>query len=137
MNYPSIPTDIEEIVRYTIQQWSSPDEKRHSDHEDLVNSFIKNDLPEFVYNQCPANKFTEESLRLTLDPVIAEYFGQDVTYQLEKNLDPEIFNWYIWIVEIHYLAGFWEGNIKLETFLKEWAFRQSQDFKLAVTFSII
>ena len=137
MNYPSIPTDIEEIVRYTIQQWSSPDEKRHSDHEDLVNSFIKNDLPEFVYNQCPANKFTEESLRLILDPVIAEYFGQDVTYQLEKNLDPEIFNWYIWIVEIHYLAGFWEGNIKLETFLKEWAFRQSQDFKLAVTFSII
>jgi hypothetical protein len=40
--------DIEKLIRYTIKQWSSLNEKREPDHEDLVNHWLNGDLKEWI-----------------------------------------------------------------------------------------
>lgn len=47
---------IIDIVKFTIEQWSSLNEKNEPDHKDLVNNFIKNTLPEwFILNKNKKN----------------------------------------------------------------------------------
>ena len=40
--------DIEKLIRYTIKQWSSLNEQREPDHEDLVNHWLNGDLKEWI-----------------------------------------------------------------------------------------
>ena len=41
-------SDIEKLLRYTIKQWSSLNEQREPDHEDLVNHWLNGDLKEWI-----------------------------------------------------------------------------------------
>lgn len=43
--------DVNKIVRYTIGQWISHNERMEPDHEDLVNNFIINVLPDWINNK--------------------------------------------------------------------------------------
>lgn len=40
--------EMENIVKYTISQWISGKERNEPDHKDLVDSFIVNDLQEYI-----------------------------------------------------------------------------------------
>ena len=40
--------DIEKLLRYTIKQWSSLNEQREQDHENLVNHWLNGDLKEWI-----------------------------------------------------------------------------------------
>lgn len=40
--------DIEKLLRYTIKQWTSLNEQREPDHEDLVNHWLNGDLKEWI-----------------------------------------------------------------------------------------
>ncbi len=48
--------DIEKLIRFTIKQWSSLDEQREPDHEELVNHWLNSTLKEWI-------KKNEKSLR--------------------------------------------------------------------------
>ena len=40
--------NIEKLLRYTIKQWSSLNEQREPDHEDLINHWLNGDLKEWI-----------------------------------------------------------------------------------------
>ncbi|NLZ83655.1 MAG: hypothetical protein GX915_08325 [Clostridiales bacterium] len=40
--------DIEKLLRYTIKQWSSLNEQREPDHEDLVQNWLDGDCKEWI-----------------------------------------------------------------------------------------
>lgn len=45
--------DTEKIVRFTIREWSTWNEKDQPDHEDLVNQWLKNECSEFMQKNYP------------------------------------------------------------------------------------
>ncbi len=40
--------DIEKLLRYTVKQWSSINEQREPDHEDLVQNWLDGDCKEWI-----------------------------------------------------------------------------------------
>lgn len=40
--------DIEKLLRYAVKQWSSLNEQREPDHEDLVQHWLDGDLKEWI-----------------------------------------------------------------------------------------
>ncbi len=40
--------DIEKLLRYAIKQWSSLNEQREPDHEDLVQNWLDGDCKEWI-----------------------------------------------------------------------------------------
>ena len=40
--------DIEKLLRYAVKQWSSLNEQREPDHEDLVQNWLDGDCKEWI-----------------------------------------------------------------------------------------
>lgn len=40
--------DIEKLLRYAVKQWSSLNEQREPDHEDLVQNWLDRDCKEWI-----------------------------------------------------------------------------------------
>lgn len=43
-----LPMDIEKLLRYTIKQWSSLNEQREPDHEELIKNWLDGDCKEWI-----------------------------------------------------------------------------------------
>lgn len=44
--------DIEKLLRYAVKQWSSLNEQREPDHEDLVQNWLDGDCKEWIQRNC-------------------------------------------------------------------------------------
>ena len=44
--------DIEKLLRYAVKQWSSLNEQREPDHEDLVQHWLDGDCKEWIQSNC-------------------------------------------------------------------------------------